>query len=911
MRPIKLELQAFGPYAQRQTIDFGELKDRRFFLIHGPTGSGKTSILDGMCFALYGEMSGAGRKGEQMRSQQAAADLPMEVRFTFAVGQAQYQVTRSPAQSVLVKGKQRDVTPKAELWRLAGEDREALASGVQRVNEAVRGILGFQAEQFKQVVLIPQGEFRKLLTAGSEDREKILQVLLQVDGFRQIEDALKQRAQALAKQLGEQRLVRETLLQEAAAPTLDALRQRMSDNAAQMAEMEARVARSREARERSRAAADAGRREQALLQERDLAQRAAEALEARQAEMEELARLLEHADAAEALVDIERSARDRRSEREQAARGAESRAQALQAAQQAARGAQEELARRRGEEPLRAAAQEEVFRLRSALPQAQRLSALEQASQAAHCTLRDARASRERAEEALRKEQQALDEAVAQAERLREAALQAQADVRLRLKQERARWEGAQAAVLAATLAEGQPCPVCGALHHPAPAPAQDAPSREALERLEAEEQRLTQQTQAHMEAAQNRTRQAAQRRPALEQARDVAQTALEEAQRAAAQAQADCQTVLEQVPEALRKEGAARAALQEAERRLEALQAALAQAERCATAATAAAAAAGEAHRAAQAALAEAAKRAEAEREAFLNRLGDSGFADQESYIQARKALGERERWKKTLQDHAEALAAARDRHQRALEAAQGVAAPDLAALGLAAAQAAAAHEQALGDQVRRAQQLQQEQQWVRNLSALEAKLATLEARYSVLGELSRVANGQNPMGLTLQRFVLSALFDDVAVAATQRLRVMSRGRYALQRTAERAHARAAAGLDLEVFDEYTGMARPVSTLSGGESFLASLALALGLADVVQSYAGGIHLETIFVDEGFGTLDPEALEEALKALLGLQSAGRLVGIISHVPELRERIDARLEVTPAADRGSTARFVVG
>jgi exonuclease SbcC len=171
-------------------------------------------------------------------------------------------------------------------------------------------------------------------------------------------------------------------------------------------------------------------------------------------------------------------------------------------------------------------------------------------------------------------------------------------------------------------------------------------------------------------------------------------------------------------------------------------------------------------------------------------------------------------------------------------------------------------------------------------------------------------VANGGNPMGLTLQRFVLGALFDDVARAATSRLRIMSRGRYALQRTMERARANAAGGLELEVFDEYTGVSRPVATLSGGESFLASLALALGLADVVQAHSGGVFLETIFVDEGFGTLDPEALDEALKALLDLQGAGRLVGIISHVPELKERIDARLEVLPA-DRGSTARFIVG
>jgi exonuclease SbcC len=147
------------------------------------------------------------------------------------------------------------------------------------------------------------------------------------------------------------------------------------------------------------------------------------------------------------------------------------------------------------------------------------------------------------------------------------------------------------------------------------------------------------------------------------------------------------------------------------------------------------------------------------------------------------------------------------------------------------------------------------------------------------------------------------------VLYAATQRLKIMSRGRYLLQRVRDAASGRSAGGLDLEVSDQFTGTTRPVSTLSGGESFLASLALALGLSDVVQAYAGGIRLETIFVDEGFGSLDPEALDLAIRALRDLQQGGRLVGIISHVTELKEWIDARLEVLPGR-RGSTARFVV-
>ena len=190
-----------------------------------------------------------------------------------------------------------------------------------------------------------------------------------------------------------------------------------------------------------------------------------------------------------------------------------------------------------------------------------------------------------------------------------------------------------------------------------------------------------------------------------------------------------------------------------------------------------------------------------------------------------------------------------------------------------------------------------------------MEQALKQFDARYQVVGRVSEVAGGKNEYRMTFQRYVLGVFLDEVLYAATQRLRVMSRGRFLLQRAKDATGGRSAGGLDLEVHDTWTGTTRAVGTLSGGESFLASLALALGLADVVQSYAGGIRLETIFVDEGFGSLDPEALDLAVRTLRDLQQGGRLVGIISHVAELKEWIDARLEVLPGR-RGSRARFHV-
>ena len=180
--------------------------------------------------------------------------------------------------------------------------------------------------------------------------------------------------------------------------------------------------------------------------------------------------------------------------------------------------------------------------------------------------------------------------------------------------------------------------------------------------------------------------------------------------------------------------------------------------------------------------------------------------------------------------------------------------------------------------------------------LGYMEQLKLTLEAEYGVYGTLSDVANGQTGNKISLQRFVLSVLLDDVLIEASQRLHIMSKGRYLLVRKEERAKYNRASGLELEVEDSYTGKTRSVATLSGGESFMAALSLALGLSDVVQAYAGGIRLDTLFIDEGFGSLDQESLDLALKTLIDLQSSGRMIGIISHVSELREQMGLRIDV---------------
>jgi exonuclease SbcC len=300
---------------------------------------------------------------------------------------------------------------------------------------------------------------------------------------------------------------------------------------------------------------------------------------------------------------------------------------------------------------------------------------------------------------------------------------------------------------------------------------------------------------------------------------------------------------------------------------------------------------------------------RVEGLRLAFAERLQAAGFANEVEFQASKRSPAEIDHLEETIRRYDGDIRAAQDRMERGQQAAKDLMAPDIEVLDKAFQKAKEDLEAGIKAATALSEQLKQLNGWVERLRKTAQELESLEARYAVTGRIAEVANGRNPVGMPFQRFVLAALLDDVLIAASERLKLMSKERFHLHRTTVRGDRRMATGLDLEVYDTYTGTTRPVNTLSGGESFLASLALALGLADVVQVYAGGIHLETIFVDEGFGSLDPEALDLAFRALVDLQRGGRLVGIISHVPELKERIDVRLEVT-RTHRGSVARFVV-
>jgi exonuclease SbcC len=302
--------------------------------------------------------------------------------------------------------------------------------------------------------------------------------------------------------------------------------------------------------------------------------------------------------------------------------------------------------------------------------------------------------------------------------------------------------------------------------------------------------------------------------------------------------------------------------------------------------------------------------QRADQQAREFAAQARAAGFKDGQDYRNAKRSDAEIRQLEKEITDFDKALHAAEERVARARAQSQDLASPDLTALAAAVSRAQTEKDNAIREEERYRHESENLTLWLLQLDELATAIQDKRVRYGIVGKLAEVANGKNSYNLTFQRFVLAAKLDDVLRQASNRLQVISDGRYLLGIADEPQKYRRASGLDLEVSDLWTDETRPVKTLSGGESFYTSLALALGLADVVQAYSGGIRLDTIFIDEGFGSLDSEKLDRAIQTLENLKEGGRLVGIISHVDSLRERIPTRLEVT-AGTRGSVARFVMG
>lgn len=874
MTPIKLQMTAFGPYVKQTVLDFAEgLGDEKIFLIHGTTGAGKTTILDAISYALYGETSGKARKGEDMRSNGVPDDVKTEVEFIFRLGAKTYSIWREI--SYHPNRKDNKYQKKAELHC----DGHLIASKEVDIKNKILELTGFTAEQFRQVILLPQGEFKKFISSDADDRQKVLNVLFDAEPYQKVEAALAERAKVTGETADKLKITCDNLsnqLKDAGFQSPEELAQKLSAAKANVAALT-----------KISAAAQAQLTDGKILAGKfnDL-QRTTSELNAAQIQFAE----------AEKSFATAQAEHQRREDETARRKELDTLAHDLQTVQATlAELDKKKSALTAANDKLQAASKTFDDCDKKATRYQARLDELE----ADKVKLAGADVQFEQAKTTLNRARQrdALLKEISRLTRILELEREKFSVVAEKLKAAQIELTRLQivnsAAHLATQLKDGEPCPVCGSIEHPAiiadaiPTAAELQAAEDTVARLTKEndqQQRIVNKTIGELSARENQ----------LQDFADVPDTATVKQSHDAAQkkseALADCQQRIKSGNDYVKKN---RAALDAANKNKAA-------AEKSVAALT------GE--------IDGLQSKVPEKYSSDRQRLADDLNAAQREFNQLDAAWKDAQKNFRDASEKKSARTATLQNVQKNFDdlqaAVENKTPPDLNSLELQARAASANLGAAIGETAKLESDFNK-------LKDLSAKFAAVQAEYDAARKiaemwhrLSDVANatgkGEADLKISFQRYYLSTMFNEVVNEANRRFEKMSGGHYLFQMTdAGRTKAKTA-GLNLEVLDEYTGKTRPVETLSGGELFLASLSLALGLAAVVRNRVGGIQLDTIFIDEGFGSLDMAALDLAISTIIE-QSGGRLVGIISHVEELKNQLPVRLEVK-ADKTGSTAAF---
>ncbi|MEH6811297.1 MAG: SMC family ATPase [Motiliproteus sp.] len=1018
MRPIILTMSAFGPFPGREQVDFRAMGETPLFLINGPTGSGKTTILDAICFALYGKTTGDEREGSQMRADLAAPEQLTEVTLVFELAGKYYRIRRVPEQQKPKARGEGSTTqsPEAQLWLLQGPDSNSpdqeqllVPAKVTEATATIEKLTGLNADQFRQVMVLPQGKFRQLLMAESKDREMIFSQLFQTHIYKQLEDKLKSRAANVRQQREQQQQLMAGILEGCSLESELALQQELQLLQPQWQQLSA---------ENKQCSADSQQATTELQAATQLNQAFAQlsqtqgAIQQQQQQAESMDKQRQQLQQAESARQIQPRFDQLQNQRQQQLQLEAQRQQLRSDQQQADR--QLEFAKQQSEgcpalEQQLDASKQRLVQMQSYRNRAAELDQARQHSQQAAQLLATATGQtdqiqsalsvlltdKEQAEQRYQQLQQGqlqfpekqsrlnLLESALQLATERDAshAQQFKLEQQLVSAEERGKqlnsryqqskqqalelelqWHQGQAAVLAQTLKKDQPCPVCGSCQHPDPHQTeQHIPSQQQLQQarqqteqdhqqlLEAREQyqalskdrqhlqqqlgeierkltefmpgpvdrvtlkteqvELQQQLQvllANQQELIQLTRQfesikgqeQAQRQQLQQQ-----QTQLTEQQSQSAATDVRLQQAEAELPQEFRHSGSLEQAITAVESEINQQQAAIDQArqqyQRASDNWHQISARLGSCDEQ----LKQLKLQCQAAEKLWVQQLQDSAFVSQEDFLAAQLSEPQRQALKQNIRDYDHRCAELRGALEQQQQTLAGKSNADLGRYEKLLQQAEAHKTEAENRWQEADRRLLRLQDTADKLQQAHQQQSGIDEQYKLLGTLSDVANGQTGNKISLQRFVLSVLLDDVLIEASRRLQLMSKGRYQLWRKEQRAKGNKASGLELQVEDAYTGNVRPVATLSGGESFMAALSMALGLSDVVQAYSGGIRLDTLFVDEGFGSLDPESLDLAVRTLTDLRASGRMVGIISHVSELKEQISMRLDVV--ADRAGS------
>ncbi|WJT09407.1 AAA family ATPase [Vibrio harveyi] len=1002
MKPIKLTMQAFGPFAQTETIEFDKLGTNPLFLINGPTGSGKTSILDAICFALYGETTGNERQGIQMRCDMAAPTLLTEVTLEFSLHGKSYRVIRSPEQEA-PKARGEGMTVRkhtAALYEITDEEK-LITSKTTQVKTEVTNIIGLNETQFRQVMVLPQGKFRELLLATSKEREEIFGQLFQTDIYKKIEYALKDKASAISKAkdefdnqirgalqvAGVSSEVELTEQREALASQFESVQKQEQESLAQLnavkTELQKAEALSNEFKKREQAEIAL---KQHLEQSDAVSSRQLQLDNAKKASKVELP-----------YVTLQNASKQTQELEQKVAKLS----QDLTVANDAVKSKEGALQTAKEQAAQLPKLTEQQYQLEGMKGKLVEKSELEKAINAGltqksefEATLKKYIALKEKLTLEAQQGQKSLDQArvdvasigsveaeIKQQQRLMQdlqkltglnqelakldaltpskQALVDQAKARYVELQRSAdtlelSWHNAQAAVLAQRLQAGEMCPVCGSVEHPQPAQfVGEEVTKEQVQRARNTERegqvalnQLSNQLEQHniavgqykqqieqlsVELYQNASMDLGALQASMQQLNERLQqlssinlVQLEQSvnelnkrcvtgegkindlqnqmvanestikvnqeQLAKLSASLDAKysslEVLEQDIVAIQKQiTELNTAFESAQNHLQ--QAVLAKTNIESQLTTN------------QQWLNEALERLNTAKTDWAQALQTSAFEDEAQFLASKVDEAEMQIWQKEIDAFKQTQIKLEQTLADLSSTLKDLALPDLENLNVKLNSVQQSYVEAR-NQLDSTRSLFERLEKVRNdIATLHDKNTKLEDEYKVFGTLYDVASGKTGSRISLHRFVLGVLLDDVLIQASQRLSLMSKGRYILARKTEGFKGAAGRGLDLVVEDSYTGKTRDVATLSGGESFMAALALALGLSDVVQSYSGGIRLDTLFIDEGFGSLDPESLDLAIQTLVDLQQTGRMIGVISHVSELKEQMAQRIDVEPS------------
>ncbi len=965
MRPVTLSMTAFGPFPGCEVIEFDKFGDSPLFLINGPTGAGKTTILDAISYALYGKTTGDEREGGQMRCDLSAVETLCEVVFDFILNDRQFSIRRVPEQQ-RPKTRGEGVTeqkPEAQLVELLpdGAKKLLVASKVSDATKMIEELTGLSADQFRQVMVLPQGKFRQLLLAESAQREKIFSQLFQTSIYKKLEERLKEKSATIRRE-------REAFLhqQQGILEAVDCAGiEELKTEWAKIAEEHEEVRKTKEAAEtiflqaHQDLTSGQGIVRDFILQAE--IQTKLSALDTQQQSIDQLEqRLLSAQQAAKLLPLFE--------QRERCQKRIAETQKKLDSARVAKTNAETQLKAAENEQDRLVSLQKERDDGKLELQQLEQHR--QQLEQLATIRCQTSDLQRELAIGKVVRELLEQGDKLAQIEHLikqtkvlkklgdrfnnAESSGRKIADSlsakREALKRLELAWHHGQAALLAAELKSGQACPVCGSCDHPQPAyRAEDLPDFQKLEASRAEYSALDDQLKVARESyvelraelkkqtdLVNELSLQLKGRPedllssVKESMRGLEQHLREYDQKTVTQLkQLDIaaldnqlrllsdryagaereQSLLEKgLPQDLQKVETLDFKKSELVKMIRSRQDLMEQIRHNHQRAYAGLEAANAAEQDGKQNLQQAQSEELQALEACQQGLNMSPFSDESMYLKALIADGEGAAIQikiNVFKEERQQLVGAKRELDNKLAALQP---PDMERLQGVFNEAQERKQEAEQAWQRSDNRLTQLQATLQKLDTNKTRLARLDADYAVIGTLSDVAAGQTGQKVSLQRFVLSVLLDDVLIEASNRLSAMSKGRYRLFRKEDRSKGNKASGLELIVDDAYTGKVRPVATLSGGENFMAALSLALGLSEVVQAYSGGVRLDTLFIDEGFGSLDSESLDLAINTLIDLQSAGRTVGLISHVGELKEQIPLRIDVQQSRNGSRIALF---